>query len=237
MREGSDRVQTTASVFYINPANGRDQNAGTAQAPFKTLTHALRQARSGTRLQLEAGVYQAETGERFPIKIPTGVTVSGQGGTVLITGGGAITTAEFGQQQVTLVLADRAQLRGVTVTNPLSQGIGVWIESGSPILARNRLIKCRRDGVYVTGNALPVILENEFAENAASGLFMVRQAKGEVRQNTFRKTGYGVALSDQAAPLLVANQVSENKAGIVISRAARPVLRQNRVEKNQTVGL
>ncbi|MEO1401346.1 MAG: S-layer homology domain-containing protein [Cyanobacteria bacterium J06635_1] len=230
-------MQTTASVFYINPASGHDQNAGTAQAPFKTLTNALRQARPGTRLQLEAGVYQAETGERFPIKIPTGVTVSGQGGTVLITGGGAITTAEFGQQQVTLVLADRAQLRGVTVTNPLSQGIGVWIESGSPILARNRLVKCRRDGVYVTGNALPVILENEFVENVASGLFMVRQAKGEVRQNTFRKTGYGIALSDQAAPLLVANQVSENKAGIVISRSARPVLRQNRVEKNQTVGL
>ncbi|MEO0455940.1 MAG: S-layer homology domain-containing protein [Cyanobacteria bacterium P01_A01_bin.114] len=230
-------VQTTASVFYINPASGNDQNAGTAQAPLKSITRALRQAQSGARLQLEAGVYQSETGEQFPIKIPTGVTVSGQGGTVLITGGGAMATAEFGQQQITLVLADRAQLRGVTVTNPLDQGIGVWIERGSPILVRNRLVKCRRDGVYVTGNALPIILENEFIENAASGLFMVRQAKGEVRQNIFRKTGYGIALSDQAAPLLVANQVIENKAGIVISRSARPVLRQNRVENNQTVGL
>ncbi|NEP15951.1 MAG: DUF1565 domain-containing protein [Leptolyngbya sp. SIO4C1] len=226
-------VQTAASVLYVNPVSGRDSSPGTIQSPFKTLTQALRQSQTGTIIQLAPGLYRADGGEQFPIKIPTGVSVVGQGEAV-IDGGGAIATTEFGRQQVSLVLADRAQLRSVTVTNPQPQGIGLWIEFGSPILVRNQIVRCQRDGIFVTDNAMPVIFENTVAENAASGLFMARQAKGEVRQNTFRKTGYGIAISDRAAPLIVGNQIVENRAGIVLSRSVSPVLRQNRIAQNQT---
>lgn len=229
--------QTTTTVLYIHPVSGRDSQSGTAEAPFKTLTRALQQAQSGTLIYLATGTYSQDTGEQFPLKIASGITVAGEHAQAVISGGGAFASSEFGQQTVTLVLQDRAQLRGLTVTNPQTQGTGVWIDQGSPILVRNRLYRCQRDGVLVLGNALPVILENEFLENGASGLFMVRQAKGEVRQNTFRQTGYGIAISDQAAPLLIDNRVLENRSGIVLSRDARPVLRQNRLEKNQAMGL
>ncbi|MEM9264792.1 MAG: S-layer homology domain-containing protein [Cyanobacteria bacterium P01_F01_bin.13] len=220
----------TASVLYVNGASGI-QGTGTRQAPFKTLTQALAQASSGTTVQLEAGTYGR--GESFPLKVASGVTVAGIGGTVVIRGGGALATEDFGPQSVTLQLQDSAQLRNVTVTNPQSQGIGVWLEQGSALLTRCRFIDCGRDGVFVTDDALPIVLANEFSGNQASGLFIVRQAKGEVRQNRFVRTSYGVAISDQAAPLLIDNELVDNKAGVVLSRAAKPVLRQNRILRNQ----
>ncbi|ESA34488.1 s-layer protein [Leptolyngbya sp. Heron Island J] len=227
-------VQATASVLYVNPA-GSAQGNGTRQSPFATLTQALRQASSGTTIQLEAGTYSSR--ESFPLVVATGITLVGIGGTVVIRGGGSLATEEFGSQSVALQLQDRTQLRSVTVTNPQSQGVGVWLEQGSALLTRCRLQGCGRDGVFVTGDALPVLLANQFSENQASGLFMVRSSKGEVRDNRFEQTGYGIAISDQAAPLLIDNEVSNNKAGVVLSRSARPVLRQNRIRRNQTSGL
>ena len=228
-------VQATASVLYVNSANGRAQGTGTRQSPFKTLTQALARASSGTVVQLEAGTYGS--GESFPLTIAPGVTVVGIGGTATLQGGGALATEDFGQQLVTLRLQDGAQVRNVTVTNPQSKGIGIWLGQGSALLTRCRLVNCGRDGVFVTGSALPVLLANEFSGNQASGLFMVRRSKGEVRQNRFLQTGYGVAISDQAAPLLLDNEIMDNKAGVVLSRSARPVLRQNRIYRNQTSGL
>ncbi|MFG6099847.1 S-layer homology domain-containing protein [Leptothoe sp. ISB3NOV94-8A] len=227
-------VQATASVLYVNHASGAQGN-GTRQSPFKTLTQALDRASSGTTIQLEAGTYGS--GESFPLIVASGVTVVGIHGTVTIRGGGVLATEEFGGMSVTMKLEDRSQIRNVTVTNPQSQGIGVWLEAGSALLTRCRFKGCGRDGVFATGTAIPVLLANEFTENQASGLFMVRRSKGEVRQNRFEQTGYGVAISDQAAPLIIDNEVVNNKAGIVLSRAARPVLRQNHIRRNETSGL
>ena len=226
-------VQATASVLYVNSAGG--QGTGTRQAPFKTLTQALEKASSGTVVQLEAGTYSS--GESFPLTIAPGVTLVGIGGTATIQGGGALATEDFGQQVVALQLQDGAQIRNVTVTNPQSKGIGVWLEQGSALVTRCHVKNCGRDGVFVTSDALPVLLANEFSVNQASGLFMVRRSKGEVRQNRFARTGYGIAISDQSAPLLIDNEIVDNKAGVVLSRSVKPVLRQNQVLRNQTSGL
>ena len=227
-------VQATASVLYVNGASGT-QGSGTRQSPFKTLTQALARASTGTTIQLEAGLYGP--GESFPLTLGPGVTVVGIGGTATVRGGGLLATEDFGEQSVTLTLQDRAQLRSVTVTNPQSQGVGVWLEQGSALLTRCQFKGCGRDGVFVTGDAIPVLLANTFLENQASGLFMVRSSKGEVRENRFEQTGYGIAISDKAAPLLIENEIVNNSAGIVLSRSARPVLRQNRVLRNQRAGL
>ncbi|MBX2863173.1 MAG: S-layer homology domain-containing protein [Leptolyngbyaceae cyanobacterium MAG.088] len=227
-------VQATAPVIYVN-RTGSAQGNGTRQSPFNTLTKALRQAVTGTTIQLEPGTYG--NGESFPLIIGGGITLVGVGDNVTIRGGGLLATEDFGAQSVTLELKDRAQLRNVTVTNPQSQGVGIWLEQGSAWLTRCELKGCGRDGVFVTSSALPVLLANKFLQNQASGLFMVRRAKGEIRENRFEQTGYGIAISDQAAPLLINNQIVGNRAGIVLSRSARPVLRQNRVQRNETSGL
>ena len=231
-------------VLYINPLSGNDRGSGSQSSPFRTLTHALRQSQTGATLRLTSGEYSAANQEIFPLLIPVGVIIIGseadQGQFVLIKGSGLYNSPSFQQQNVTIVLNDRAQLLGVTVTNPIAKGTGVWIESAAPVVKSCRFVHSKRDGVFATGkagNTLPLIENSLFLENGASGLHIVRNAKGEIRNNTFRRTGYGIAVGNQAAPLLIDNQLLENRSGIVLSDSARPVLRQNQVKNSQTDGL
>lgn len=237
-------VQSTSTssvtTLYVNPATGRDNNTGSATSPFKTLTKSLTVAKSGTTIKLANGTYNTASGEIFPIVIPTGVIVLGdeasKGKGIVISGSGNYNSPSFANQNITLRLEVSAQLRGVTVTNGVRQCTGIWIESTSPVIVNNTFTNCGREGIFVTGTGKPLILDNVFTANAASGIFLVRNAKGEIRRNLCQKTGYGIALSDSAAPLIADNQLTGNSAGIFLSRDARPVLRRNLIEKN-TIGV
>ena len=81
---------TTPTTYYVNPVTGDDTADGTQDSPFKTLTHALGQVRTGERIQLASGTYNTASGERFPLRIIAGVTVIGneanKGSEILIAG-------------------------------------------------------------------------------------------------------------------------------------------------------
>ena len=229
------------TTLYVNPVTGKDTNAGSAQAPYQTLTCAIAQVKPGTTIYLATGTYNVASGEKFPLVIPTGVIVLGnestKGKNISIIGTGNYNSSSFGSQVITLVVQSGAELRGVTVTNPGEKGTGVWIESAAPIIANNTITRCGREGIFVTGTAKPLIIDNQLTENAASGIFMVRNAKGEILRNLCQKTGYGIAISDSAAPLIADNKLVDNKTGIFLSRSARPVLRRNWIQNNQNGGL
>jgi parallel beta-helix repeat protein len=225
--------------LFVNPATGRDDNSGNGGAPLRTITAALRLAQAGTTIQLAPGNYGG--GEQFPIVIPAGVVLQGdparQGSGVVMTGSGEHTSATFALQNVTIVAVGTAQIRGVTVTNPASRGTGIWVESASPTIANCTFTRCQREGIFVTGKARPLVSQCSFSRNAANGISIVREAKGEYRQNTFQDTGLGLTIGDNAAPLLIDNQILENVSGIVLSRSARPVLRGNTIAGNREVGI
>jgi hypothetical protein len=64
----------------VDPSAGDDLAAGTADAPVKTITHALElvgKQGSGRTVFLLDGTYDAPGGEQFPLNIPTTITVSG----------------------------------------------------------------------------------------------------------------------------------------------------------------
>lgn len=229
------------STFYVNPVTGKDTNTGSANAPFKTLTKALQQAQARTLIYLAVGTYNAASGEQFPLVIPTGAIVLGhepsKGKDITIIGSGNYNSPSFGSQVIALRLESHSELRGVTVSNPIEKGTGVWVESTAPVIANSTLTGCGREGIFVTGTGKPVIVNNELRENAASGIFLVRNAKGEVLRNICQRTGYGIAVSDWAAPLVADNTLVNNRTGIFLSRNARPVLRRNRIENNTDGGL
>ncbi|MEO1376333.1 MAG: S-layer homology domain-containing protein [Cyanobacteria bacterium J06635_10] len=230
----------TATV-YVNPVTGSDTNNGSRLSPFKSLTHTLNSVRPPVIIQLGSGIYHAPNGEVFPLIVPGGVWIVGneanKGGGILIEGSGDYQTKSFGLQNITLVLASNAQLMGVTVTNPINKGTGVWIESTSPTVANNTFIKCRREGIFISGNAKPAILDNIFFQNASAGLVMARNSKGEVLRNVMQKNPIGIAISDFAAPLVANNKIWSNRTGIALSREARPVLRNNLIADNFSGGL
>jgi hypothetical protein len=229
------------STLYVNPLTGKDAGVGNAQAPFKTLTRALAVASAGTTIHLASGTYNAAGGENFPLVVPAGVMILGhepsKGKGIVIVGSGKYNSPTFALQNIAIRLESNAQLRGITITNPVDKGTAVWIESTAPIIANNTFTGSGREGVFVTGTGKPLILDNIFTQNAASGMFLVRNAKGEVRRNLCQKTGYGIVISDAAAPLVMDNNLVVNHAGILLLRKAQPVLRSNLIEKNTSGGL
>ncbi len=234
-------VQSAPTLLYVNPSTGNDSASGSQSAPFKTLTKAIVQAPAGATLRLAPGTYNSASGETFPIVIPTNITVIGdesqKGKGITITGSGRYLSASFGGQNITFRLENTATLKGVTVTNSDSRGTGVWVESTNPTIVNCTFVNCQREGIFATGTAKPIVTDCTFFQNAAAGLSIVREAKGEYRRNICQNTGYGIAVGDNAAPLLVENRVFENRAGVVLSRAARPVLRGNIIERNTESGM
>ncbi|WP_414579573.1 S-layer homology domain-containing protein [Anabaena sp. CCY 9402-a] len=228
------------ATLYVNPVTGNDANSGSRTSPFKTLTRALK-ATSPAIIQLAAGTYSTANKEVFPLVIPEKVTVLGneanKGAGILISGSGEYQSPSFGVQNVTIVLLNKTSLRGVTVTNPVGKGTGVWLESTAPHIVNNTFTSCGREGVFTSGTAKPYILDNVFVQNAASGVFMARNSKGEVLRNVLQKNPLGIVISDFAAPLIANNKLSDNRTAIALSRNARPVLRDNLIIKNTQGGL
>ncbi len=228
-------------LIYVNPNTGSDSNSGSQQSQLKTITQALKQSASGTKIQLAEGRYNATSGENFPLIVPFGVTIIGnenhKGDSILIDGSGRYLSRTFAGQNVTFVLSNAARLRGVTVTNLSSRGTAVWIESSSPVVANCTFINSQREGVFVSGNANPVIKDNIFTQNSANGISLTKNSQGEIQGNSCFNTGFGIAISDNATPILIDNKIYENRSGIVVSGNARPFLRENLCERNTQDGL
>ncbi|MEG4345828.1 DUF1565 domain-containing protein [Microcoleus sp. A003_D6] len=229
------------ATLYVNSTTGSDSAAGSQSAPFKTIARAIGRAASGTTIQLAPGTYSAASGEQFPLEIPSGVKVIGneanKGSGTLIQGSGKFVSPTAAGQNITILLANNSELRGVTVTNLDSRGTGVWIESTAPTVANCTFTQCKREGIFATGTANPAILDNIFVENSAAGVITAGTAKGVIRRNVFQKTGFGISLQAQSAPLIADNQILENRSGIVLAGESKPILRKNRIEKNTEDGL
>ncbi|NES84949.1 MAG: DUF1565 domain-containing protein [Moorea sp. SIO2B7] len=229
------------SIFYVNPTTGNDNASGHTHDPLKTISTALSHATSGSTIHLAPGTYDDENGEKFPLVIPEGVTLLGdeskKGKYILITGSGDYASPTFREQKVTLLLENNTQLRGITITNPVEKGTGIWLESTSPSITNCTFKDGGREGIFITGKSKPLIRDNVFEDNTSSGVFLVGNAKGELRRNLFQNTGNAIAISNNAAPLLSDNQLMDNKTGIYLSRNARPVLRRNLMIHNTNGGL
>lgn len=74
------------SQFFVNPVSGADKNAGSADAPFKTLKHALSVVQSGQTVILYAGTYDGASGEDFGYTVPEGVTLKANSSGVMLVG-------------------------------------------------------------------------------------------------------------------------------------------------------
>lgn len=226
-------MDTITKTLDVDPSHGVDQPSGRPHLPYKTLTAALGAAQGNTLIKLVPGTYSSATGERFPITLPDGVMLVGQeanqGEGIVITGGGI----GAGGTPVGIVLQGQSQLRGVTVQN--SQGIGILIASGAPLVRACRFSQCLV-GLEISGAAQPLIAKNR-VEGGDRGLSFKGQSRGEIQDCTVERCGTGIYIDQTAAPLVRSTQCAGNQVGILVAGGASPVLRQNRLVQNQTLGL
>ena len=233
------QLPPTASVIYVNPVTGTNTaEAGTSAIPYKTITFALSQTKSGTTIQLAPGNYSSES---FPILLKPGITLRGdessKGKTVVIEGGGTYISRTFAKQNITILADQDTTIVGVTVTNTNQRGTGVWVESTNPIIANNTFTKNFREGVFVTGTGNPKVENNQFLQNTANGISLTKSSQGEIRNNLFQNNGFGLAIGDTSSAVVTENQIVQNKDGIVISESAKPVIRKNSIQNNIRDGI
>ena len=230
-------------VIYVNSATGIDATTAgkDPSIPLRTITFALQQARLGTLIQLAAGTYSAQSGEVFPLKLKPGVTLKGDvttnGQNVVIKGGGRYLSRTFARQNVAVVAERDSTIIGVTIGNSNLRGTGLWIESTNPTVQHSTFTNNHREGIFATGTATPKIAANIFVKNGGNGMSLASEAQGEIRNNVFQDTGFGLAIGGTAAPVVVENKIIHNRDGIFVSQEARPVLRNNEIENNQRDGI
>lgn len=238
----SETTISQVNVLFVNPSVGDDTAGnGSEQTPLKTITQALRLATPNTVIKLSHGIYSPETGEVFPLMLKSGVALQGdtsnKGQGITIQGGGQFLSRSFGGQNVTIVGANQAGLSGVTITNTNPRGYGLWIEASNPVITENTFTGNTQDGISVTGNSTTTITKNYFYRNGANGITIGGTSQAQVRENMFEQTGFGINVTQNAAPVILANQIQNNRAGIIVQGNARPILRNNLIQGSKEDGL
>lgn len=137
-------------------------------APFSSICSALLQAIPGDTLLIGPGRYSpSQTGERFPLYIPPGVTLAGAGqGESIIDGEGAmeISFRPVREGQSLVLLGDGSTLTGFTVST--SGGNGIANQPGARVLImRNEIRGHGQHGVLISGPQEAVIKDNIFLDN------------------------------------------------------------------------
>jgi len=237
-----ERTLSQVNAVFVNPSVGDDTNGnGSDRTPFKTITHALRVATGNTVIMLAPGTYSTETGEMFPLMLKAGISIQGdasnKGSAITIQGGGTYLSRSYGGQNVTIVGANQAGLTGVTITNPNPRGYGLWIESSNPVITENTFTGSTQDGVAVSGSGAPTISKNYFYRNGANGITLSGSSQAKVQENIFQETGFGVNITQNAAPIVTGNQIQNNRAGVLVQGKAQPILRNNLIEGSKEDGL
>lgn len=240
-RSGTE-VSAEMNRLFVNPTSGNDATGnGSEQSPLKSITQALQQAKPNTTIVLAPGTYSAETGESFPLRLKPMIAIQGDSGNrgrgIVIQGGNDFLSRSSARQNAAIIGAERSSVIGVTLTNPHSRGYGLWIESTSMVVENNTFTGNGHDGISVVGDATPVIRDNHFVENGANGMTIYGTSRPEIRDNLFERTGFGINIGQKAAPLLIGNQIIQNRDGVVVQGNARPVLRNNQIERNEQNGV
>jgi len=199
---------------------GSDANPGTQALPFKTITHALTVATSGSTVQAKPGVYDTlNNGETFPIVVPAGVLLIGDeatygagvagvaGSDTTIVGGGQVPAFPAGTSAA-VQPGTGSTIAGFTITNnnpALSGRYGVFLNNSTVTLRNNTVTGATHVvGVYVADDggtpAVPstnhVITGNRIVDNGPSsgeGLAFINGGAGSrVENNVITGNGFGV---------------------------------------------
>ena len=225
MLASSPCVPAASPIFYVNASSvgsdaGSDANPGTQALPFKTITHALTVATSGSTVQAKPGVYDTlNNGETFPIVVPAGVLLIGDeatngagvagvaGSDTTIVGGGQVPAFPAGTSAA-VQPGTGSTIAGFTITNnnpALSGRYGVFLNNSTVTLRNNTVTGATHVvGVYVADDggtpAVPstnhVITGNRIVDNGPSsgeGLAFINGGAGSrVENNVITGNGFGV---------------------------------------------
>jgi hypothetical protein len=143
-------------------------SASDRTASYASISTALLQAVSGDTVLVGSGCYSpSQTGERFPLYVPPGVTLAGMGQSdSIIDGEGAmdISFRPVREGQSLVLMGDASVLSGFAVVN--GGGNGISHQPGArTLITRNEIRGHGQHGILVSGPQEAVIKDNIFLDN------------------------------------------------------------------------
>lgn len=229
-------------AIFVDADNGSDTRGdGSRNNPFQTITHAAQRAPSGSVIQLFPGVYSEQSGEIFPIRLRSGLTLRGDESTLgegyLITGGGTYISPTVARQNVTMLAETGAEVRGISMRNEGRRGYALWVESASPRILNNSFVGSIHDGIFITGASNPWVEGNRFYQNGANGISVLGTSQPTIVNNLFQETGFGLTLDQRSTPIVRNNRILQNRTGVIVGGSSQPMLRNNLIAQNLETGL
>ena len=208
--------------FTVDPAHGSDTNAGDCHAPFKTLTHALSVATGGDEVVAEPGVYGADSGETFPLAVPTGVQVTGDvtnfpglapsRGTAPNTEIDGDVNLGVGAALSNLLVVGTIDMRDATVllsATVTTNGAAACVSlgAGSAVVMDSTMTNCDV-GVEVVGQSDVQIAGSSITHNTTSGVIVSSPATADLGGGADGSTGGNQLSCSGAADLIDSGGVS-----------------------------
>jgi hypothetical protein len=173
-----------------------DNNPGTKERPFITLTQALSVAAAGDTILLGPGTYEGESwpsGGAFPPNlspnVPNGVTIVGQSKSSVILQGLGNPTVESA-----LVFAGSAVLKNVTITDFHRALVHTFYDQGcyGDILLENVDVSQSFDGVVDFGACSLTVKNSVFDVNSSSGIAAFSTYSVSIETTTLTGNAYGI---------------------------------------------
>jgi len=211
--------------YYVNGIIGNDENEGTIDGQWKTLTHALTQIStsqtSPATLHIGAGAYSPSgNGESFPLVMPSYLCLVGTGpnSTVLDAESSAKHVIFF--QDATASTLQRMAITGGAASGSWPDGCGGGICSIDSTftasecdISENSVTGLGADdggaGVYIYGRSFPVLDDCVISVNTADA------------------SGGGILSRFYAAPTITNCQVSENTGGGIAAHRWSSIMVEN----------
>lgn len=235
-----------AKDFYVAP-NGSDENNGSPALPWRTINFGLSQifAREldTLRLHLAPGVYSPiATGEQFPIRLETQVSLLGtDAANTIIEGTGSSNNAEL----VRVFFAENLRVARLTLRKAKS---GALVARHADRLTLENLIfednaGTRGAGALVIESSHPLIQQNIFRRNKSAengGALALLLDDSQVMNNVFTdnsaKLGGGVYCDSSSGTRIERNELRNNRAehggGIFVAQS-QPKIILNHILQNQ----
>ena len=113
------------------------------------------------------------------------------------------------------------------------KGAGIAYLGQSGGTAIGNTVSKSRDGIYISEEAAPKLVENLCVDNFEVGIFYSSQYGGSAIRNQCASNGRtGIAVTDYSSPLLEENICYGNQVGIFIAETANPELLNNDLHDN-----
>jgi hypothetical protein len=194
---------------YVDAENGGDATGdGTSALPFRTITAGLVAAKTDYTIRVAPGVYNADGGEIFPLRLSARVEVAGDpsvsdGGRVptLVEGVGSYESPSLGVHNVAIVGAEGATLTGIVIH--AAGGVGLWCEENCSVMTASEDTMEDSDyGVVVAGDAStsPSLTGNDIHGNGIAGVATFNECTPRLRRNEIVDNDEGVFAANSSLP-------------------------------------